>query len=108
MIDGTPHAVMLKDDFNVAKSSLAKSMEITSPFGTHGLTIYAHPLTPNDHPATRGTGAVAHLTISRNRFGETSDVAPPSKVLMSHITSVANGEPIKAHQPLLAGFNRKS
>lgn len=107
MVDGIPHAVMLKADFETAKSSLAKSMEITSPFGTHGLTIYAHPLTPDDHPASPGTGAVAHLTITRTRFGETSEEEAPSKVLMSHITSVANGEPIKAQKPLLAGFNRK-
>ena len=102
MIDGTPHAVMLKTDFETAKKSLAKSMEITSPFGTHGLTINAHPLTPDDEPASLGTGAVAHLTITRTRFGETSDTEAPSKVLMSHITSVANGEPLKAQKPHLA------
>lgn len=107
IIGGVPHAVMLKADFDTATHSLKKSMEITNPFGIHGLTIYAHPLTPGDAPASPGTGAVAHLTITRTKFGDEHSWVNggQSKVLMSHITSVANGEPIKAQQPLLAGFD---
>ena len=106
MLNGAPHAVMLKADFDQAVKSLNTSLATHSPFGIHGLTISAHPLTPHDIAAPEGTGAVLKMEFHRTPFGETVEYSHPTSVLMSHITAAANGETVAEALPTMAGFER--